>query len=88
MCCPEGIATQIQINGYLFHLKRTFVKQIEETAERKHSSYAFVINTKLKLNIFPVWENIPDFEKKFSKHEIQDQTSEGAKKIIDQRLRK
>lgn len=45
----------------------------------------------MKLNIFPVWENIPDFEKdekKFSKYEIQDQTSEGAKKIIDQRLRK
>lgn len=45
----------------------------------------------MKLNIFPVGENIPDFEKdekKFSKHEIQDQTSEGAKKIIDQRLRK
>lgn len=45
----------------------------------------------MKLNIFPVWENIPDFvkdEKKFSKNEIQDQTSERAKKIIDQRLRK
>lgn len=45
----------------------------------------------MKLIIFPDWENIPGFEKdekKYSKHEIQDQTSEGAKKIIDQRLRK
>lgn len=41
--------------------------------ERKNSLYVFVINIKLKLNIFFVWENILDFEKdekKFLKYEI------------------
>lgn len=71
MCCPEGNATSIQINGYLFLLKRTFVKQIEETIERQNSSYACVINTKLKLNIFHVWENIPDFVKRYKKLSFQ-----------------